>query len=215
MVFEIIASYKVSSDHSSCTRTDGFRIESTCVTPADDCRRLAADAIPAVVYKCPPPRHMSMTLPPYTFANEPGDAGPSSSSITLLSLIPCPAQLVILHISRRRIKLQIPLNHLVHARQKVFLRRDLPPRPYRKHPRLRRHTPQLRTRAIRTQPRDQLPPNIPLHAHLLCMDPQDIRPALEIRQRELDFPIDTPRPHERGIERGGAVGGEHDFDIPP
>ncbi len=123
------------------------------------------------------------------------------------------APLIILHISRRGIKFQIPLDDLIHRRQKVFLRRHLPPCPNGKHPGLRSNAPQLRPRAVRTQPTDQLPPDIPLDGHALRVDPQDVRSAFQVWKGEFNLSIDTARAHECRVEGRGPVGGEHDFDV--
>ena len=55
----------------------------------------------------------------------------------------CHANLIILHIRSCRIKLQIPLNDLIHSAQEVLLRSHLPSCPNSKHARLSTHASQL------------------------------------------------------------------------
>ena len=123
------------------------------------------------------------------------------------------AALIILHVLRRRIELQIALDDLVHRRQKVLLRRHLAPRPDGEHARLCRHAAQLRARRVGAQARDELPPDVALHRHALGVDAQDVGAPVEIGQRELDFAVDAAGPHEGRVEGRRAVGREHDFDV--
>lgn len=134
-------------------------------------------------------------------------------------VLPAPApicfRLVILHIGSRRIKFQISLDNLIHSSQKIFFRRHLSSCSDGEHARLGGDTSELGTRAVRAQPRDELPPDIALDGHALGVDTEYIGSALEVGEGELDFAIDTTRAHESRVEGGRAVGGEHDFDIPP
>ena len=121
---------------------------------------------------------------------------------------------IIHHILRRGRELLISLNHLIDRFQEVVLGHRLASRPNGEHPRLRAHAPDLRSRGVGTEPSQQFEPNSSLARHRPRVDLKDLRPPLQIRQRELHLSVQPPRAFQRGIQRVGAIGGHEDLDIP-
>lgn len=111
------------------------------------------------------------------------------------------AYLVVLHVRRRRVELQVTLDNLVHSSQEVLLRSNLPSSTDGEHAGLSRNTPELCTSRVGAESRDELPSNIALDGHALGVNAEDVRTTLYVRERELDLTVDTSGTHQSGIER--------------
>ena len=105
------------------------------------------------------------------------------------------------------------IQHLRRREVKVLLRDMHSPLPQRIHPRLRAHTLQLRARTPIHLLRNLCQIDPPREIHAPGMNPQDIRPRLHRRGRELDFTINAARPQQGRVEDVEPVGRHDDFDV--
>src|SRR6266536_4098508 len=124
-----------------------------------------------------------------------------------------PLRLIVLHVGRRRVELQVALDDLVNGSQEILLCRDLSPRPNCKHASFCGHAPEFCTCRIGTQSRYQLPSNVTLDRHTLGVNAKNVGTAFEIWKGEFDLSVDTARSHQGGIKSGWSIGRKHDFDV--
>ena len=103
----------------------------------------------------------------------------------------------------------------LHLRNRIHIMLVPNPRhalPQRNHPGLHTHGLQLRAPKLVRTPRQLGPIHPVIHRHLPTMDPQDLRPRLLVRQRELNLPIQPPTPQQRRIQHIDPVRRREDFD---
>src|SRR5690242_21601099 len=90
--------------------------------------------------------------------------------------------LIVLSVHCSAVELHVGFDHLVHSGEKVLLCSNFTALPHSEHSCFCCDTPQLGTRAVRPQTRDQLPADVALDAHALCVNAQNVGAALHVGQ---------------------------------
>jgi len=85
-------------------------------------------------------------------------------------------------VARRGAELGVALDHLLDGVQEVLLAGHLAPGADGEHARLGAHAAHLGARAVGAEACQQLVPDVALDAHLLHVDPEDVRAPLRERQ---------------------------------